>query len=93
MPESVNTSIDHRAFSTTSAAVKILFATLISLVLLVSTVVLLIAITLRVTAIHSLPQWALAGTADVALGTFALLGAIRVTTGLFVRFLGGGTNF
>lgn len=86
----MNTSIDHRAFS--SSAVRILFATLISLVLLVSAVVFLIAITLRVTAIHSLPQWALAGTADVVLGTFALLGAIWVTTQLFVHFLGGRTN-
>ncbi|MHB8541361.1 MAG: hypothetical protein ACYDCD_10525 [Candidatus Acidiferrales bacterium] len=86
MSKSIETSRNRPQFSVNALARK-LFAEFAGLVLLISIVVVIIAVTLRITAIHSSALRVLAGGADVILGTSLLLAGIYVVVRLFVSLL------
>ncbi|MHB8524726.1 MAG: hypothetical protein ACYDD2_01015 [Candidatus Acidiferrales bacterium] len=91
MSESTDTSRHRPPFSVDALARK-LFAGFAGLVLLTSIVVLIIVITLHITALHSLASRILAGAADVLLGTSLLLAGIFAAVQLFALLLANRNN-
>ncbi len=78
----------NRSALTVITLAKRLFATGVSLAVLLSMVVLIVVTTLRIAAIDSLAPRILAAGADIVFGTILLLGGIYATVRLFVLLLG-----